>query len=168
MDYTQLFRSLREARDLGLEELAEKAGVHRNTVVNIESGRPVKFKTVAALMQTMGYAAGSAEMRSMALLWLEAVSGIPFSRPDAEASARKAISGFRSPARQAARELENAVVRANLTPEQIQLLIFAVREPEVLAAIERIQAFSRDLAARSPSAERLRLAAEDAGDYDSV
>jgi len=48
MDYMQLFRSLREQRGLTLEQLAKLARLHRNTVVNIESGRPVKFKTIAA------------------------------------------------------------------------------------------------------------------------
>jgi len=89
MDYTQLFRKLREEKDLTLEQLAELAGMHRNTVVNIEAGRPVKFKTIAALMGQMGYGANSPELKSMALLWLESVSGIPFSRSETQAAARK-------------------------------------------------------------------------------
>lgn len=160
MDYTQFFRSLREAADLGLEELASRARVHRNTIVNIESGRPVKFKTIAGLMQSMGYTPGSAEMKSMALLWLESVSKIPFSRAEPETTARKTITSFRSPVRQAARELEAVVGEANLTTDQIRILMFAAREPEVLSIIERIQTFAR---AQVPATDL--KAAEDPADY---
>ena len=74
MHYTQLFRTLRESRGLSHEGLAKKAACHRNTVINVESGRPVKFKTVADLMAMMGYDRNSAELKSIALLWLESVS----------------------------------------------------------------------------------------------
>ena len=105
MHYTQLFRKLREARGLTLEALAKLARRHRNTVINVESGRPVKFKTIAELMVKMGYGTKSAEMKAIALLWLEAVSGIPFSQPETEAGARKAVAGYQASARQAARQL---------------------------------------------------------------
>ncbi len=164
MDYTQLFRSLREARGLSLEQLAQRAGVHRNTIVNIESGRPVKFKTIASLMRQLGFADSSAETKSMALLWLESVSGIPFSRATTEETARKAISTRRSPLRQAIAQLDEAVAHANLTPEQIQLLIFAARHPDIIAIVAQI----RDLvaSARSTRADPTLLrAAEDPGTY---
>lgn len=143
MHYTQLFRSLREAKGLTLEELAKRARCHRNTVINVESGRPVKFKTIADLMEKIGYPALSDELKSLALLWLEATSGIPFSRKETEAAARKTITTYRSTARQAAHLLETEAVRANLTVEQINLLVFALRHPEMLAILENI----RDLVA---------------------
>jgi len=139
MHYTQLFRSLREAKGLTLEGLAELAHCHRNTVINVESGRPVKFKTIADLMDQMGYARTSAELKSLALLWLEAVSGIPFSRKATEASARKIITSYRTSARQAARRLEEEALRANLTTEQIGLLVFALRRPEILSILDNIR-----------------------------
>lgn len=164
VDYTQLFRKLREGRGLTLEQLAVLARLHRNTVVNIECGRPVKFKTIAALMKKMGYGADSTELKSMALLWLEAVSGIPFSRSDAEGTARQAIAGYRSSSRQAARRLDAAVTAASLRPEQIDLLIFAAQRAEVLSILDQI----RNLVTGAGSADReLRelKAAEDAGTY---
>lgn len=158
MHYTQLFRTLREAKGLTLEQLAHLARRHRNTVVNVESGRPVKFKTIAGLMLKMGYSAGSPEMRSIALLWLESISGLPFSHSETETSARKAIASYRSSARQAAKRLDEAIARAGFTVEQINLLLFVVRRPEVLTMLE----VASDLAAgmRSDRPE-LKVAEED-------
>ena len=143
MDYTQLFRSLREAKGLTLEGLAELAGCHRNTVTNVESGRPVKFKTIAELMDKMGYTAQSTELKSVALLWLEAVSGVPFSQPRTEATAVKAVSSYRRSLRDAAKQLESEIVRRSLPTRQIDLLLYAVRHPEMLAILENV----RDLVA---------------------
>lgn len=139
MDYTQLFRSLREAKGLTLEGLAELAGCHRNTVTNIESGRPVKFKTIADLMGKMGYGARSTELKSVALLWLEAVSGIPFSQPRVETAALTAVSGYRRSLREAAKQLEHEVVNRSLPSRQIDLLLYAVRHPEMLTILENIR-----------------------------
>ena len=149
MQYTQLFRSLREAKGLSLEQLARLSRCHRNTVVNIESGRPVKLKTIAKLMQKMGYAAGSAEMRSVALLWLESISGLPFSRGETEQAARKSIATYRSGARQAAKQLEEAIVQAGLSQEQIGVLIYAVRQPRMLGLFEEFRDLVVDLAAEN-------------------
>ncbi len=165
MDYTQLFRKLRETKGLTLEQLAELAAMHRNTVVNIEAGRPVKFKTIAALMQEMGYDASSPELKSMALLWLEAVSGIPFSRTEPQSTAKKLISGYRSSAKQAVQRLEKEVLAANLDAEQIGHLIFAARNPELLSLLENVRDLTTRFGARTPSVEL--KAAEDAGDYDA-
>src|SRR5581483_6746854 len=62
MNYTRQFRQLREAKNLSREQLAALAGCHRNTVINIETGRPVKFSTIADLLQKMGHARESPEM----------------------------------------------------------------------------------------------------------
>jgi Predicted transcriptional regulators len=164
MDYTQLFRKLREEKDLTLEQLAELAGMHRNTVVNIEAGRPVKFKTIAALMGQMGYGANSPELKSMALLWLESVSGIPFSRSETQAAARKLISSYRSSVRQAVQRLEKEVTAANLDAAQIGHLIFAARNPELISIIENLRTLTTRLTAPQPAREL--LAAEDAADYE--
>lgn len=163
MDYTQLFRKFREEKGLTLEQLADLAGVHRNTVVNIEAGRPVKFKTIAALMDQLGYSAGSAELKSMALLWLESVSGIPFSRAEPQATAKKLISSYRSSAKQAARQLEQAVLDANLDAEQIGLLIYAARHGELISILQSVRDLTTSLASTSRDAGL--KAAEDAGDY---
>lgn len=164
MDYTQLFRTLREAKGLTLEQLATQARVHRNTIVNIESGRPVKFKTIAGLMQKMGYPATSSEMKSLALLWLESISGIPFSRNEAEASAKKSITTYRSTARQAARDLADLAVGANLTTQQIRVLMFAVNHPDVISIIEQVRDVATDLATNQPDEATFLKAAEDRED----
>ncbi|MGA2444509.1 MAG: helix-turn-helix transcriptional regulator [Opitutaceae bacterium] len=157
MHYTQLFRQLREIRHLSHEALARRAKCHRNTVINVESGRPVKFGTLADLMEKMGYAPESDEMRTLALLWLEAVSGISFSRPEILAAARKQAAAYGRGAQQAARQLAEAVIAAGLTADQIRLLVFAARQPEVLAIVEAV----RDLvesAATEDSAPQLKVA----------
>jgi len=154
MHYTQLFRSLREAKDLTIEELAELADCHRNTVTNVESGRPVKFKTIADLMGKMGYAADSSETRSIALLWLEAVSGIPFSQPRTEAAALKAVSGYRRTLKDSARQLEAEVIRRRLPARQIDLLTYAIRHPEMLSILENVRDLVASLNTAPDSVER--------------
>lgn len=139
MHYTQLFRDLREAKGLSLEQVARLANKHRNTVVNVESGRSVKFKTIAQLMIKMGYPAGSAQMKSVALLWLESISGIPFSATETEASTRKAIATYGSSARQAAKRLHEALSRANLSADNIDLLVYAAQNAPVLNILDSIR-----------------------------
>jgi transcriptional regulator with XRE-family HTH domain len=154
MHYTQLFRKLREAKGLTLEALAVLARRHRNTVINVESGRPVKFKTIAELMVKMGYGPKSAEMKGVALLWLEAVSGIAFSQPETEAAARKAVAGYHASARQAARQLDEVVARASLDVGQIELLAFAARNPGVLGILQNVRTLVTELAVGERVAER--------------
>jgi transcriptional regulator with XRE-family HTH domain len=162
MHYTQLFRSLRESKSLTLEGLAELAGCHRNTVTNVECGRPVKFKTIAELMEKMGYPSQSPELKSIALLWLEAITGIPFTQPRTQAAALKTISGYRRSLREAAQQLEAEVISRSLATRQIDLLIYAARNPEVLTILENI----RDLATHLPAdVEEPELkVAEDSGE----
>lgn len=157
MHYTQLFRSLREAKGLTLEGLAELAGCHRNTVTNVESGRPVKFKTISELMEKMGYTAQSTELKSIALLWLEATSGIPFSQPRTEAAAFKAVAGYRRSLRDAAAQLQAEVVNRSLPIAQIDLLLFAIRHPEILSILENVRDLMASLSA-SPDLPELKVA----------
>lgn len=164
MDYTQLFRKFREEKSLTLEQLAELARVHRNTVVNIEAGRPVKFKTIALLMDQMGYDASSAELKSMALLWLEAVSGIPFSRAEAQTSAKKLIASYRSSARQAAQLLQQAVLDEHLDPDQISALTFAARHAELISIVQTVRTLVAETRPKAEDRRELK-AAEDSDDY---
>jgi transcriptional regulator with XRE-family HTH domain len=157
MHYTQLFRQLREAGHLSHETLARRAKCHRNTVINVERGRPVKFGTLADLMEKMGYAPGSDEMRTLALLWLEAVSGISFSQPEILAAARKQAAAYGRGARQAARQLAEAVIAAGLTADQIRLLVFAARQPEVLTIVEAVRDLVESTAAED-SVPQLKVA----------
>ena len=139
MHYTQLFRQLRVARDLSHEALAERAGCHRNTVINVERGRRVKIDTLARLMEKMGYARESAEFQALALLWLEAGTGVPFSRTETVAGARRHIATLRRETEQSSRKLAMAVTDAGLSTDQIRLLVYAARQPDVLAIIGAVQ-----------------------------
>jgi transcriptional regulator with XRE-family HTH domain len=139
MHYAQFFRQLREARNLSYQALAKRVGCHRNTVINVENGRPVKYATLAELMGKMGYAQDSNEMRALALLWLEATSGVPFSRPETAAAARKQLAAYGRGTQVAARQLCDAVIAAGLTVERIRLLTFAARQPEVLAILQAVR-----------------------------
>lgn len=155
MQYTQLFRRLREQKGLSHEALARLARCHRNTIVNVESGRPVKFKTIAGLMGKMGYATSSPEMASLALLWLESVSGVDLADPASLSPVRQKLSAYDRPAGQAAQHLVDAIRRAKLSEGDIRLLTFAARNPEVLAIIESV----KDLLANPPmTATELKVA----------
>lgn len=139
MHYTQLFRTLREARGLTHDSLARLAGCHRNTVINVESGRPVKFKTIAELMDKMGYPSGSPEVKSIALLWLESISGITLTPEEATRDAIRQIEHYRATEQQAAQMLAEAAISARLSLNQIRTLLFASGRPEVIAILENIR-----------------------------
>jgi DNA-binding XRE family transcriptional regulator len=139
MNYTQLFRTLREAKGLTHDGLAKQAGCHRNTVINVESGRPVKFRTIADLMLRMGYTPDSAEMKSIALLWLESISGINFTHDHSTAEAREKIAKYRETEREAAQMLADAAVASHLNVDQIRVLLFATGRPEVISILENLR-----------------------------
>ena len=139
MQYTQLFRRLREQKGLSHEVLARLARCHRNTVLNVESGRQVKFKTLAGLMGKMGYATNSLEMASLALLWLESVSGLDLADPATLGPVRQKLAGYDRTAGQAVQHLVEVIRRAKLNEREIRLLTYAAQHSEMLAIIESIQ-----------------------------
>ena len=139
MHYTQLFRTLREKKGLSHEGLAKLASCHRNTVINVEGGRPVKFKTIAELMSVMGYGSDTTELKSMALLWLESISGVNLSSDQNAAEARQAISHYRATEQEAARMLADNVIAKHLTIDQIHALLFASGRPEIITILENIR-----------------------------
>lgn len=139
MNYTQLFRTLREAKGLTHDGLAREAGCHRNTVINVESGRPVKFKTIAELMAKMGYGAESPELKSVALLWLEAISGVNFTQEESTREARTRIAGYRASEKETAQLLADAAISSHLTVDQMRTLLFAAGRPEVISVVEGIR-----------------------------
>jgi transcriptional regulator with XRE-family HTH domain len=155
MQYTQLFRRLREQKGLSHEALAKLARCHRNTVLNVEGGRQVKFKTIARLMAKMGYANNSPEMASLALLWLESVSGVDLADPGTLGPVRQKLAAYDRSLGQASRQLLEAVRQARLDERRIRLLAFAARRPEMLAILESIQDLLQDA---SGSAAELKVA----------
>jgi DNA-binding XRE family transcriptional regulator len=158
MNYTQLFRTLREAKGLTHDGLARLVGCHRNTVINVESGRPVKFRTVAELMEKMGYDAESSEMKSIALLWLESISGINLTLDRSTAEARKKIAKYRATEKEAAQMLADAVVAEHLSVEQIKILMFASSRPEVITILEGIRDLVRPEVPESEDVPTLQVA----------
>jgi transcriptional regulator with XRE-family HTH domain len=147
MQYTQLFRRLREQKGLSHEALAKLARCHRNTVINVESGRQVKFKTIARLMGKMGYATDSHEMASLALLWLESVSGVDLADPSMLGPVRQKLAAYDRPASQAAQHLVETVRRARLNEREIRLLAYAAQHPEMLAIVDSIKDLVQSVAA---------------------
>ncbi len=139
MHYAQLFRKLREQKGLSHDALAKLARRHRNTVVNVEGGRRVKFATMAALMAKMGYPSNSPEMASLALLWLESVSGLELADPAKLNQAQQKLAGYGKSTGLAIQQLAETTRRNRLTERQVRLLIFAAEHPEVLAIVESVQ-----------------------------
>ncbi|MBA4136903.1 MAG: hypothetical protein C0518_06260 [Opitutus sp.] len=138
MQYTAFFRQLREQKGLSHEALARLARVHRNTVVNVEGGRPVKFATLARLVTKMGYASDSPELASLALLWLESLSGLDLADPARLGLARQKIATYQRSTNRATASLTETVRRAGLREGDIRLLELAARRPELLAILRSI------------------------------
>ena len=159
MHYTQLFRTLREARGLSHEGLAKKAACHRNTVINVEGGRPVKFKTIAELMAVLGYGSESTELKSIALLWLESISGVNLTSEQSAAEARESITRYRATEQDAAQLLADTVVAKHLSVDEIHALLFAANRPEIIAILENI----RDLVGQPTQTDKEETALQDAG-----
>ena len=137
MGYSEQFRAFREARGLSREALARRARCHRNTVINVESGRPVKFGTIVMLMESMNFSVDSPETKLLALLWLESVTGIRVSSAEAQRGAA-AAEGARTSSRPVA-QLQAEVSRRRLGRDDIELLTFAARHRKVLAALKAIR-----------------------------
>lgn len=131
MGYPEQFKHHREACGLTREQLADKANCHRNTVINIETGRPVKFGTMMQLMEHMGFRTDSSEVRFLALLWLEAATGIQVSPAQAENLQAEAASG--------AHQLQHEISRRRLSHDDVDLLSFAARNRKVLNALRAIR-----------------------------
>ncbi len=144
MNYTQLFRNIRESKGLTHDGLAKLVGCHRNTVINVESGRPVKFKTIAELMAKMGYNTNSPETKSIALLWLEAISGINLTQAESASEAHERIAQYRASEKEAVRLLGELIMREHLTVTQIRTLYYAVEKPEVISILENIRRLQSD------------------------
>jgi len=142
MNYTQLFRNLRESKDLTHDALARLAGCHRNTVINVESGRHVKFKTIAELMSKMGYDLHSPETKSMALLWLEGVSGINLTQEQSITEAHERIAKYRATEKEAVQLLGETIMREHLTVQQIRTLYYAAQQPEAINILESVRKLS--------------------------
>ncbi len=139
MQYTQLFRTLRESKGLSHEGLARKASCHRNTVINVEGGRPVKFKTIAELMEVLGYGRDSVELKSIALLWIESISGVNLTSENDSADARRSIATHRATGQEAAQLLADTVIAEHLSIDQIHALLFAAGRPEIITILENIR-----------------------------
>jgi transcriptional regulator with XRE-family HTH domain len=138
MQHARLFRKLREQRGLTLDALARLARRHRNTIINLESGRPVKFATIARLMEKLGFSSESPEMASMALLWVESVSGVSLSSPGSVGDARQKAASYQRDAHRLIQHLGETIRRSGLDEREIRLLNFAAGRPEVLQIVAAV------------------------------
>ncbi len=139
MEYTRQFRLRREARGMTREHVAELAGCHPNTVNNIETGRPVKPSTLVDVLRAMGYPEDSAEVREILLLWLEASSGARLTGAEADKAAARLRTRYRNSVRATREELVAEVEAAGLDRDEIRLLLFAARHPEVRAILRAVR-----------------------------
>jgi transcriptional regulator with XRE-family HTH domain len=140
MGYSEQFKVFREARGFTREQLAALAGCHRNTVINVECGRRVKFATITQLMARMDYSRDSEETKLLAVLWLESVTGIAVSVREVANNGREAAS-----ARQrSSRQLQLEVTRRRLAQDDIDLLTFAVRHRKVLNVLREVRELVRE------------------------
>lgn len=137
MSYSEQFKLFRESRGLSREGLASRAKCHRNTVNNVESGRPVKFETISQLMRAMDYGDGSPELKLLAVLWLEEVSGVRITVEEAQELKREVEKRRKStPWLQ---RLNREVARRGLGEEEVELLSFAAKHRPILTALRAIQ-----------------------------
>lgn len=136
MGYPEQFQRHREARGLTREQLAAKADCHRNTVINVETGRPVKFATILGLMQHMGYGPDSNETRQLALLWLESTTGVQITLIEAARLQADDVAP--------AQQLQQDISRRRLGRDDVELLSFAARNRKVLNALRAIRDLLHD------------------------
>lgn len=135
MGYPEQFKAFREARGFSRDALASLAKCHRNTVSNLESGRPVKFATVVRLMKQMGYSESSRETKLLALLWLEAVTGIRVTERESTTLLREMMDKNGD----ALRALEAEIRRRRLDPTKLEALSFAAKHDKILESLRAIQ-----------------------------
>ncbi|MCC5789762.1 MAG: helix-turn-helix domain-containing protein [Opitutales bacterium] len=143
MDYTEFFRQLRIQKGFTHDTLANLAGVHRNTVINLEQNRQVKFKTVALLLKVMGYDQDSPEIRRIALLWLEGVSGIHFTLQEVIREKKKMDREYRKSKKSTIDLLNTTISERNLTEEKLKLLLNAVENPEIMDVLKNINTYAK-------------------------
>ena len=153
MDYTEFFRQLRTQKGFTHDTLANLAGVHRNTVINLEQNRQVKFKTVALLLNVMGYEMESPEMRRIALLWLEAVSGIHFTLQEVIREKKKMDREYRKSKKSTIDLLNTTIAERNLTEEKLKNLLMAIEHEEVMDILSNARKLQKKTSSRtSPTA----------------
>jgi transcriptional regulator with XRE-family HTH domain len=137
MHYSLLFRQLREKSKLSVVALAEKAGVNRNTVLNVESGRRVRVRTLAHLIAHLGDNITSAEANAVLLAWVEAESGVAITKASVTRAQDKIVKYSRSTA-EATGELVEAIRTGRLKEADIRMLSLVATTPAVLSIVRSI------------------------------
>jgi DNA-binding XRE family transcriptional regulator len=138
MKYSTLFKRYRLEKKLSQGAAARKAGVNRSTVVNLESGRPVRFETVAQIMAAMGYGKESAEIKLLVLLWTEKATGVSFTSAEAASLVHDARRVHGKEVAAAVSCLQNEIEANHLSTREVDLLIFAARHACVIDSLEAI------------------------------
>ena len=158
MEYTRRFRELREERGLTRDQLAALAGCHRNTVINIETGRPVKFATIADVLRRMGLADSSDEMKQMALLWLKSTTGVDVTPGEAQKTTTRLRASYRRTVRASQQDLVSMIESAGLSRDEIDLLSFAARHAEVRTILRSVRELLAHSATTPSGAAELKVA----------
>lgn len=143
MTFPEYFRQLREESGQSYDSLANLAGIHRNTIINLEQNRSVKFKTVALLLQIMGHDENSEVTRRAALLWLEGVSGIHFSLKEVIREKKKMDRDYRKSKKSSIDILTTSISEKNLSEAEVGFLLATVENEELMNILKSAVAFAK-------------------------
>lgn len=153
MTYQSKLRELRA--DLKQDELALKAKLSRATIVNAENeDERLRFSTIAQIVRALGYRDDSPEMRDIALLWLESVSGIHFGVDDASDAIQHLVDKEKFKNKELLATLATTIATAGLAPKEIALLTWAASRPPALEILEH----ARQLELYSEREDRRKIA----------
>jgi transcriptional regulator with XRE-family HTH domain len=124
----------------GQDELANRAGVNRNTVYRALNGSPGKLENIVAMLNALGIQPGSEAFLQAIVLWLEEKSGIRFSSEGLLEAQRLRQSRYASQVQCALNDLVQAVEENQPDAALLELLTRCIRDPrlqEVLRATDR-------------------------------
>ncbi|MGJ3243144.1 MAG: hypothetical protein ACFE0O_09345 [Opitutales bacterium] len=141
---------------IGQDELANRAGLNRNTVYRALNGSPGKLENIVAMLKALGIQPDTPPFLEAVVLWLEEKSGIRFSSEGLLKAQRLRESRYASQAQGALDDLVRAIEANQPDAALLELLTRCIRDPrlqEVLRATDRYVA--------SQASEQLRVA-EDA------
>ncbi len=152
MTYQQKLRDLRGASTRA--RLARESELNYTTLIKAESAeRRVKFTTVAEIVRALGYPDDSVEMREVALLWLESVSGIRFGADDATQAIRHIVQREEVKNGTLLDALREEICRIGLTQTEIKLLTWAVSHQPAIEILSHARQLAVDSPKQAPDPE---------------
>ena len=131
MTYTELFCQWRQQSGLSQDELARKAGCHRNTVINLEDGCVLRFNTLTNLVRAMGRT--EQEIHVIAMLWFEDMTGLSLAHAGPAFREYEKVSG---PRKRLLETLNKSARKMTLT--ELKAITHASQRKEVLMILRSI------------------------------